>query len=104
DYRYRLPEDGADIVVLAHPERHFDPRDEIAERIGAQHDHDGEAFSCRLVLLIVNAAVLARHHVERDVILVERLHAIRADVDPVGIKVASHHRAASTDVAPAVHL
>ena len=103
-YRDWLLEDRADVVPLAHAERNLDARDEVAERVAAEHDRHREALARGLVLLVVDAAVLARHHVERDVVAVEQLHAVGADVDPVRVEVARDDRAAGTDVAPAVHL
>src|SRR5205823_11989110 len=92
--RNRLSQDGADVLVLAHSKGDLDPRDQIGERIGAAHDRDRKTLAGGLVLLVMDAAVLARHHVERDVVAVDDLYAVRSDVDPIGIEVARHHRAA----------
>src|SRR5712691_7637560 len=52
----------------------------------------------------MDASVLARDHVERNVATVERLHAVGADVHPGGIEVARDHGTACADIAPAVEL
>ena len=80
------------------------PDAETAERVGAEHDSHRKALACLLVLLVLDAPVLARHHVDGDVFRIEHLHAIGADIHPVGVEVARDHRASGADVAPAVHL
>ena len=46
--------------------------------------------------------MLARDHVERDMIGIVNHHAVGADVHPVRIEIPRHDRTPGTDVSPAI--
>src|SRR5207249_12255342 len=81
--RDRLFENRAHIVVLAHPERDLNPRDEVTERVTAEHDSNGERLAGLLILLVMDAAMLSRDHVDRDMATVMDHHSVRAVVHPI---------------------
>ena len=98
----RLFENRAHIVVLAHPERDLNTRDEVTERVTAKHNSNGERLAGLLILLVMDAAMLSRDHVDRDMATVMDHHSVGAGVHPIRIEVPRHDRAAGANVASAV--
>ncbi len=98
----RFPTDAADDVVLANAIRHLARRHQERHRIAADHDRDRHRLLARLVLVALDAAVLAWRDVEADGLLVVDHYAVGAAVDPALVRIAGDVEAAGADIATPV--
>ena len=101
---HRFAAQAAHDVVLADAVRRLAAGQQEGQGIAAQDDHRGHRLVPRLVLVAVDAAVLAGRDVEADGFLIVNHHPVRAEVHPVLLGIARDVEAAGADVAAAVVL
>ena len=102
DHLDRLAAQAAGDIQFAHAVGHFAAGYQELQRVAADDDGHRHRLVPRLVLVAMDAPVLARGHIEAQRVLVVDHHPVGADVDPVLFGIAGDVVAAGADVASAV--
>ncbi len=99
---HRFAQQSAGGVVFVLAVGNLQPRDHEESRMHAADDRDRARLTALMIFAHDEIAVLSfRAHDRGDIVLV-RLHAIGAVIDPAGIRILHHHHAAGADVIAAV--
>ena len=104
DHLHGLAQQPTGRVVLVLTVWNFQARNHEQRRVHAAHHRDRTRLAELVILLLDHVAVLALGAHHGGELLVVRLHAVGAVVDPAGVGIAHDHHVAGADVVAAVVL